>query len=465
MQLRLGLCLWHVGPGKNLEVRDRGGALGLYLHVGRTQGDAKRRLFSWPKMLDIAFCTVRSARTLAHVFHCSHQTIRRVQCSVAWAYLQTQILFYGRILFSIAQRKPLFAISDVMWDETSERLNYSDIGQIIIPGATVSSTSHIMQARFAFCWGYAGAQPSDWTSCYFEVVSIPMVVPSPSAANLWAAFKKHSNIEPLMAFRHGLMSSATYALEFKECDGASGNDKLIAHWVKSQSEPKLSNQTILCRNHRNQLGVVHATSVISEHSGDSSRMLADMYAVCLFLKTGAHFVRLVVACEAVVEETFDMKAGWPPEHVVARNRQLEAYLLQNYPFGRDMGKTNKQGTGRSALVRYQKDLAAFFDVFNGERFGEYYDCGTCARMPSEIKRAMVNGLRSVLLRSQPTPPNEEKWTKIGPAFDFFITSDAYGILPVLARVAYSRMTFCDAQGLPPSGLIVASDQTVTRDTH
>jgi hypothetical protein len=181
-------------------------------------------------MADIAFSTARSAKGLAALVKCSPQTIRCVQCSVAWAYLQTQVIFFGRILCYIDQNKPTFAISTIMWDETSERLRRPGAEALSI--AVRSTTVHIMQVRMAFCWGWEGATPADWRSCRYETVAIPMVVQSPSAENLWATFKKHSNIAELMCFRMRLLSAATYSADIKECDGASGNDKLIAHWVK-----------------------------------------------------------------------------------------------------------------------------------------------------------------------------------------------------------------------------------------
>ena len=124
-----------------------------------------------------------------------------------------------------------------MWDETSERLRASSSDEV--PDADANqraSTAHVMQVKMAVVWGWAGATPAEWLSCRFEVVSVPMVVKTPSAENLWAAFTRNSNINPLLQFRNILMSAASFAIEFKECDGASGNDKLIARWVKVLGE-------------------------------------------------------------------------------------------------------------------------------------------------------------------------------------------------------------------------------------
>ena len=176
---------------------------------------------------------------------------------------------------------------------------------------------------------------------------------------------------------------------------------------------------------------------------DGSKMLMDMYAACLFLRMGAHFVRLTLACRAAVDSII-IRKGRPPSHVAQRNRQLEEFMLQNYPFGRSMGSSRGKFR-RKALEAYRVALSGFFSAFNGATFDEYYDCDQPFDL-EVLKRRRSDALVKVFLRSQPQAPNEGKWTKLGPAFDFFLLSDAYNILTPLASIAFGRMVFQSRSG-------------------
>jgi hypothetical protein len=78
-----------LGPGLRLEIqqsnkRRRCNSIALVV-----QGHGKtRRLFPWPRMLSIFFCSVKNARALALMNKCAPLTIRRVQCAVALTYLR-----------------------------------------------------------------------------------------------------------------------------------------------------------------------------------------------------------------------------------------------------------------------------------------------------------------------------------------------------------------------------------------
>ena len=173
-------------------------------------------------------------------------------------------------------------------------------------------------------------------------------------------------------------------------------------------------------------------------------MITDMFSTCLFFKMGGHFLRLVAGSRAAVDATFTVKRGAPPEAIQRRNGELKHYLVMNYPIGRGMGSSD-WSCPRKGLMQYARDLEEFFTAFNGLKMGEYYDNGGI--VDTELaKKYMVRGLARVMLRSQPHPPNEGKWTKLGPAFDFFMLADALEALPTLCTVAFGKMTTTDARG-------------------
>ena len=203
---------------------------GIRLVIRHEHLKDRRRRFSYGKMLGIAFCHIKAAKVLGTIYQCHHSQIRRVQLAVAHAFLSTQNLLYDCLQRLVCQRRPTFACSRVMWDETGEKLR---MASSIDTTATMtseqrSSTLQVMICKMAFVWGWkSGPRPCDWTTCQFEVVCPPMMVVSPSAQNLWAALMKNKTIAPLMRFRRALFAAADIGIELKECDGASGNDRLV----------------------------------------------------------------------------------------------------------------------------------------------------------------------------------------------------------------------------------------------
>ena len=141
-----------------------------------------------------------------------------------------------------------------------------------------------------------------------------------------------------------------------------------------------------------------------------------MYAACLFFKMGGNFVRLVAAARQAVDKAFILRRGSPPQWIQTRNAELWDYLLTNWPVGRTMG-SSRYSWPRRGLHQHNNELQHFFKVFNGEAFAVHYD--NCSVVDcAAVKKAMVRGVTQVLLRAQPVPPNEGKWTKIGPCLEF-----------------------------------------------
>ena len=436
--------------------------------VERRVGGAHSRLFTWSSMLDIAFDRTRVLSVLARFYECSERTIRRVQCGVAHAYLCTQVVIYGCILAEFSQRTSTFAVSSLMWDETGEKLQIGGL-KPEVSGGQRSSTWQIMVTRMSFCWGWDAAPGQRCRVMSYDVVAPPTLVLTPAAHNLWHAFTQNKCLAPLVNFRKRLLEIAAVSLEFKECDGASGNDKLIAHWTAE--EPTYTSQTVLCRNHRNHLGVVHVVTIISLFLGNSLKMLADFYAACLFLKMGGHFMRLLTSCRQLVQSKFEVKHGMPPASVSVFNAELIDYLVCVQPFGRGMGRSRHAQTKDKNLANYRSNLETYFAVCNGRAFGEHYDKHDAVDVV-KVKQAMVQGVVHTVLRSQPSPPNEGKWTKLGPCLDFFCWATLAIVCLVCAHMATMlarlRRTWRQLQPLRPRAMLRswsrATTQTPAADT-
>lgn len=116
-------------------------------------------------------------------------------------------------------------------------------------------------------------------------------------------------------------------------------------------------------------------------------------------------------------------------------------MVDNYAFGKDMGAKDNRGRSRG-LQQYSDNIARFFKVMNGRCFGEHFDMNAPIDEDG-VQRDMVEGLLKVPLRSQPTPPEEGKWTKLGHCIDFFVLNDTIGCMQPLADEAYRGMKFLD----------------------
>ena len=170
-------------------------------------------------------------------------------------YLQTQIYMYGRILREFADRPPAFVFSNIMWDETGEKLKCAGFKKL--SGEQRRTVCDVMITKICFAWGWpAGDNISNWQTYHFEVVCPPSLVLTPAAHHIWDALQNGTSLAPIMSFRRAFLQSSEVSIEVKECDGASGNDRLVAHWVAHERRSlggKPMSQMVVCRNHRSHL--------------------------------------------------------------------------------------------------------------------------------------------------------------------------------------------------------------------
>lgn len=141
-------------------------------------------------------------------------------------------------------------------------------------------------------------------------------------------------MEPFMCFRRQLLTSCPVSVEFKEVDGASGNEKLIAHWVQTEREKtpgQPMSQTVVCRNHRTHLIAVHASSIVGAYLGSGLSLINDLYACALFFSMSGQFIRVMMAAKPAVQKHFQLLSGHPPAWVPLRNAELKDSCVSAIP--------------------------------------------------------------------------------------------------------------------------------------
>ncbi len=144
-----------------------------------------------------------------------------------------------------------------------------------------------------------------------------------------------------MWFRKAFIRCSPVSFEVKECDGASGNDRLTAHWVRqehaaSHQQPML--QTMLCRNHLNHLVFTHTASTVGKHLGDKLSLVGDCFAAPLFFQDGWAFHAFGLSCkvrrlQGIPDATWHAAAVGDGEESGATGLQymLQKHQLKGYP--------------------------------------------------------------------------------------------------------------------------------------
>jgi len=182
-----------------------------------------RRWLSADDMLDLAFgrdsCLRSHVAGVVHGLHPCHA--RRVKMYVADCLLQAQLHCLGWLCKLCTENPPDIVLSRLAWDETGEVLT------LCLPtsrGSTEQqrSTWHIMVARVRLIVGWLpeGKPPVviDWT-----LTVPPVVVRTPSAAELYHSLFHSCVAKPIMMARQLLFRRARFAMDFPETGDAPAN--------------------------------------------------------------------------------------------------------------------------------------------------------------------------------------------------------------------------------------------------
>jgi len=190
----------------------------------------------------------------------------------------------------------------------------------------------------------------------------------------------------------------------------------------------------LCNNHSNQLLEATATTSAGQFNGKSYSMLNDLYSMALFLNTGGHHLRMMIAAKKWCATCFRVVNQPPPPEAANQHACWTAFLMASFT----------RTTPRSAktIAKHADRIKFFFFVFNGTVGGEpsHYtrDVITPPR-EATLRRMALAAITWILLSSTPPIPVMNKWTKQFPCLTFFVKGMLFGLFRQLIHIAFSAM--------------------------
>ena len=96
-------------------------------------------------------------------------------------------------------------------------------------------------------------------------------------------------------------------------------------------------------------------------------------------------------------------------------------------------------------MNLMRQMCCVFEHFNAlpDSLGGRHLCKGCCLSRQHCTEKGDHGLKRVLLRRQPAVPQIQKWTKLGPATDYFLLGMHSWFLLRLFEVAFCKLSFTE----------------------
>lgn len=244
-----------------------------------------------------------------------------------------------------------------------------------------------------------------------DVVIPPIPLVNTTATDLYNGLHHHRVMTAVNDFHIFLNKHSACAIDSRESDGATSNDKYNLFMMHKPSGA-LSTY-LLCGNHRNQLIESHLLSFCGKCSGEYTHsLLNDLYASVLFVRSGGHFIRLLIAARKHALTLVVIHAK-PPPHAALQAEQMIDYLICRY-------KARCEPSSK-ALDKYTANLKEFFAILNGPILSGLFHYSVDNVDIDAMRQRLADLMNVVLFARQPGVPHMNKWTKLGPAYDWLLT--------------------------------------------
>ena len=423
-------------------------------------------------MLDIAYAPTMCTAVLAAQFKCDRGTIRRAKEAVAQAWLVKQaekrasVQDHWRAGSEVCMR---YRIRTLRWDETKEKVFLKFNPQLF--RWQQEAAWHVLVSRRLYAFGtLVDIEGYTRETCSeFQLVCPIVPLVSTAAGAIWEGLFSCPVAKGNSDFDELVDEVPDEDVLIIEVDAAASNDTVIA---KLMMEAAVDGElprgktiiTMKCRLHQNSIIEGAVVGVVAP------KVLHDMYSGCLFLGYGTNFAQLITSLDSVfTRDTLSVRRGAPPPpdpHDV--NQELMAYSVANYGRFKSHGKgyddvdPDDPGIGGDVDddVAHERrpDVAEWINSWNSYRAvcNDRYERGRwghtcidencCAGYRYDVTKGRLKRTCARLqFKTRPKPPASGKWTKLGPAADFFVVAYVSGLLPVCAEAAYGKRKVVDAE--------------------
>ena len=186
----------------------------------------------------------------------------------------------------------------------------------------------------------------------FDAVCPPVPLISTGAQDIFNGLHIHRQNQPLEWFEKQLYECSNEYWSFRGGDNAVSNDR-AGTYACEQLPDDIHQDKSVCINHKNQICEASCMTQCGTFQNHSYEVLNTIYAVSLFLHTGGHFHRLLLATRKWCGTQFRVVSGEPPpEHAAWTSILLTLY-----------SRTNDRSV--KMIDAYHQKLLFFFRIFNG----------------------------------------------------------------------------------------------------
>ena len=423
---------------------------GLQLCRRRTHGLGRGKYQSvGPQCrVDLAFNVEQRHKSLSRMFHLGPKAIALNRVCVAEVFMRQQLSWLQKVRFHCEDHPPEVCCTRRAWDETRQL-----VLSALLTSGTKPVRDHVEVMVSSLRMVLVSASDSPQGGVCLDIVCPPCPLLTNSSANILAALEYHPLLVDTVKELEKIRRASRIQIHTNEFDGASGNDKLHAIMTRHKDwvDEKCGYEVFLCLNHSQHLVTCAVLSMIDLNQANY------VLSASSFISGHGHWARLCHCVDRIVAEKFRVTYDKPLEdngheeyameicHLVMRNEKSD---LECDEFHDDLEK------GRHIQQRLFVLLQEFIAVFNtpwwqGDGFWSHR-CrrdGTCCTGSSDQERLASararasRAIRGVLLRKKPGKVATNKWTKLGPAFQFFVFGLApHNMLLTLCEEAYKGVS-------------------------
>ena len=409
------------------------------------------RGMSMNAMLNISFNKLARDSDSAKAFRMSTRHVRRVKKAVAGAILKSQLMLINRCRQAAAAArgangKVRWAMVALWWDESTQKLKLSLHGE-----RAHRASCHVMNSYQMFIFSN---QRGD--ELILDINRPPVLLESTAGSCILEGLTDAPCIKRFKELETTALDMAKIGVLSLARDGATANDVVVEQLFAALPDNVLGDDAG-CGNHRTKLAESSSMLAVGRF------FISQMYSIALLFRMGPSYMRLLMYVDDFVEKCvgFSNMVRTPlPSSDVAFITELKRYLLWNFRNSyhwklraRKRENENESDAGdpdaqeeqlQTASALYSSQLDEFFKVFNTQHSKALrHNCvsKSCCQNYSipVLRQRMARVIKSFVFAHMVTVPNKAKWTKTGPAVDWFLISGLSKILPTMWPGAFGKV--------------------------
>ena len=396
-------------------------------------------------MQQIAFRSLRRRNDTARTFGVDPATVTTVQVLAAEVKHRIDVTFMEQMGKLFKEAPPRVFVSGMAADATSERLALPVVGLETLREAT-SSPWHVMVSINRFSWLRADGSDGSpaWEKIDFTRPNVALTS-SESGETIWASLYHVDAISAFADVELIGLANATWPFLHFDIDGQAGGVRMTALRRQEVKDACGKYPLVSSRHCGNHVGSLTDCAVLDAHD-DGERCFNLVQTGAIFFQMGGNFLRLIQCVRFELDDNMVAPIiGLPPIEATCMSAELSDYFLKNYkgfvataagiddgwssgseedpPEQQRQDRANSRKRNRRNFL-YKKAWTDFLAIFNGW----IWKTG-CAIGPTYIdsldevpglKDRATRALVQLLFRGMPSRPSKKKWTKFGPALDWFI---------------------------------------------